>query len=204
MQLSSLQSHVHNLNSVLKRHDTINRDHETWVSVRLCFVITSVTQAELYDDLYHNSLLSAPERVQYRSRCRECLCEVVATTAEFSPDDYYYLDPYLGVGASISCFISRSIDLGAGDKVCWNRAISLLTKEQPSRACSDLELTLVSSTQGVSSLTVETLDANLSVLHLARKYVGASVCLVPIGPKTLCGQLMEYRRTNSLRRFTEV
>jgi hypothetical protein len=74
--------------------------------------MTLITQAELYDDMCHNSLLSATEGVQYRSRCRECLSEAVETTAELSPDDYYYLDPYLGVGTFVSHFLSRPIDLG--------------------------------------------------------------------------------------------
>jgi len=157
----------------------------------------------------HNSLLSATERVQYRSRCKECLSEAVAITAELSPDDYYYLDPYLGVGASISQFLSRPIDLGVGDKVCWNRAINLLTKEQPNglQQSSDVQMTLVSSTQRTSPFTAETLDAQLSVLRLARRSVYMSVCLVPSGPKTLCDQLMEYSRMDnfhSLGRITEV
>jgi hypothetical protein len=154
----------------------------------------------------HKSLLSTPERAQYHSRCGECLFELVATTAEFSPDDYYYLDPYLGVGVSISRFISGQIDRGAGDKVCWNRAINLFTEEQPNglQPSLDPHITLASSMQRVLPFTAETLDANLSVLHVARRCVGMSVCLVPSGPKTLCGQLMAYRRANSFGRFTEV
>jgi len=191
---------------VLKQHSTIDKDHETCVSVRLCMIITLVTQAELYDDMCHNSPLSAPERVQYRSRCRECLSGVVAVTAELSHDDYYYLDPYLGVGFSISRFISGSIDLGAGDKVCWNRAINLFAEEQHDglQPSSDPHMTLVSSTQGSSPFTAETLEANLSVLRMAGRSVGVSVCLVPSGPKTLCSQLMDYRRASGSGRFTEV
>ncbi|KAF9650238.1 hypothetical protein BDM02DRAFT_1491381 [Thelephora ganbajun] len=187
-QLSFLQSHLPNLNSLLGQYGPISGGRETCASVRLCIIITLVTQAELYDDMCHNSLLSASEGVQYRSRYRECLSEAVAITAELSPDDYYYLDPYLGV--------------------CWNRAISLLTKEQPSGFQPSLgsHMTMVSSIQR-ASFTAETLGAYLSVLRLARRSVSMSVCLVPGGPKTLCGQLTEYRRPgslNSLGRFTEV
>jgi len=187
----------------------VDGDHETCASVRLCIIITLVTQAELYDDICHNSLLSAMERVQYRSHCKERLSEVVAITAELSPDDYYYLDPYLGVGASVLRVLSRPIDPGVGDKVCWNRAINLLVEEQPDgfQQTSDVHMTLVSSTQRASSFTVEMLDTQLSVLRLARRSVGMSVCLVPSGPKTLCDQLMDYRGRNnlhSLGRFTEV
>ena len=191
---------------MLEQHNTVDKDHETCVSVRLCIIITLVTRAELYDDICRDSLLSAPERARYRSHCGECLSEVVVITTELSPDDYYYLDPYLGVGSSISRFISGSIDLGAGDKVCWDRAISLFAEEQPGRPqpSSDPHITLVSPTQGPSSITAEELEANLSVLRMARRSVGASVCLVPSGPKTLCGQLMDYRRANSFGRFTEV
>jgi len=191
---------------VLEQHSTIDKDHEIRVSVRLCIIITLITQAELYDDMCRDSLLSAPERARYRSHCRECLSEVVTTTTELSPDDYYYLDPYLGVGSSISHFISGSIDIRAGDKVCWNRAISLFAEEQANRPqpSSDPHMTLVSSTQGSSSFTTEALEVNLGVLRMARRSVGASVCLVPSGPKTLCGQLMDYRRANGFGRFTEV
>ena len=187
----------------------VGGDCETCASVRLCIIITLVTQAELYDDICHNSLLLAMERVQYRSRCKECLSEVVAITAELSPDDYYYLDPYLGVRASVLRVLSRPIDLGVGDKVCWNRAINLLVEEQPDglQQTSGVHMTLVSSTQRALPFTVEKLDTQLSVLRLARRSVGVSVCLVPSGPKTLCDQLMENRRTNNLRslgRFTEV
>jgi hypothetical protein len=108
-----LQTHLHDLNLVLERHATIDRDHETRASVRLCIIVTLVAQAELYNDMYHNSLLSASEGAQSRSRCRGCLSEVVATTAELSLDDYYYLDPYLGVGTSILHFVSGSTDLGS-------------------------------------------------------------------------------------------
>ena len=191
---------------MLESHSTINKDHETCVSVRLCIIITLVTRAELYDDICRDSLLSAPERARYRSCCRESLSEVVATTTELSPDDYYYLDPYLGVGSSISRFISGLIDVGAGDKVCWNRAISLFSEEQANRPkpSSDPHMALVSSTRGPSSFTAEALEANLSVLRMARRSVDASVCLVPSGPKTLCGQLMDCRGVNSFERFTEV
>lgn len=157
----------------------------------------------------HNSLLSAPERVQYRSRCRECLSEAVAITAELSPDDYYYLDPYLGVGASVSHFVSGPIDLGVGDKVCWNRAISLLTEEQSTglQPSSDHHMTFVPAMRRAPSFAEEALGTQLRVLRLARRSVGTSVCLVPSGPKTLCGQLMEYRKAGNLHssgRFTEV
>lgn len=184
----------------------IDGDRETRASVRLSIIMALITQAELYDDMCHNPLLSAKERVQCRGRCGECLSEVVAITAELSPDDYYYLDPYLGVGASVSHFFSRPIDPRVGDKVCWDRAINLLTKEQP-QPSSDVHMTLVSSTQGASSFNVETLDSQLTVLRLARRSVGMSVCLVPSGPKTLCSQMMEYRRANNLQslgRFTEL
>jgi len=191
---------------VLEQHSTIDNDHETCVSVRLCIIITLVTRAELYDDICCDSLLSAPERARYRSRCRECLSEVVVTTTELSPDDYYYLDPYLGVGPSIPRFISGSIDLGAGDKVCWNRAISLFAEGYPNspQPTSEPHVTLVPSMQEPLSFTAEALEANLSVLRMARRSVGASVCLVPSGPKTLCSQLMDYRRANGFGRFTEV
>lgn len=79
----------------------IDGDREIRAPVRLCIIITLLTQAELYDDMCHNFLLSATERVQYRSCCRDRLSEAVAITTELSPDDYYYLDPYLEVGASI-------------------------------------------------------------------------------------------------------
>ena len=176
----------------------VDGDHETCASVRLCIIMTLIIQAELYDDMCHNSLLSATERVQHRSRCKECLSEAVAVTAELSPDDYYFLDPYLGVGASVSYF-SRPTDPRVGDKVCWNRAINLLTEEQPDgpQPSSDVHMALVSSMQRASSFAVETIDAQLSVLHLARRSVGMSVCLVPSGPKSLCSQLMEYRRANN-------
>lgn len=188
---------------MLAQHSAADRDHETWAPVQLCIIITSITQADLYDDVCRNSLLSAPERDQCRSRCRECLSSAVAATVEFSPDDYYYLDPYLGVGAFLSHSVSGPVDLGVGDKVCWNRAINLLTEEQPDRhqPDSDTHMTLVSSTQRPLPFTPETLDAKLSVLRLARKAVGMSVCLVPSGPKTLCSQLMEYRRANGLGGF---
>ena len=187
---------------MLEQHSTIDKDHETCVSVRLSIIVTLVTQAELYDDMSHDSLLSTPESVRYHSRRRECLSEVVAITAELLPEDYYYLDPYLGVGSSIARCISRPIDAG-DDKVCWNRAISLFAEEQPDspQLSSDPHVTLVPSTPPFAA---ETLDANLSVLYMARRSVGASVCLVPTGPKTLCGQLMDYRRANSFGRFTEV
>jgi len=154
-----------------------------------------VTQAELYDEMCRNSLLTATERVQHRSRCKECLSEAAAITVELLPDDYYYLDPYLGVGASISHLFCRLADPRVGDKVCWNRAINLLAEEQPNepQPSSDVQMALVP----VSSFTAETLDAQLSVFHLARRSLGMGVCLVPSGPKTLCSQLMEYRRTNN-------
>ena len=173
--------------------------------MRLCIIITLVTQAELYDDMARDPLLSAPESIQYRSHRKEYLSEVVAITAELSPDDYYYLDPYLGVGSSTSHFVSGSIDLG-GDKVCWNRAMTLLADEQPNKPqpSSDSNVTLVSSKQALPMFTAEALEANLSVLRMARRSVGASVCLVPSGSKTLCGQLVDCRRTNGFGRFTEV
>ena len=157
----------------------------------------------------HNSFLSASERVKYHSQCRDCLSKAVAVTAELSPDDYYYLDPYLGVGASVLHFVSGPIDLGVGDKVCWTRAIILLTEEQPNELQPSLDplMSLIPAMQRVSLSTAETLDGQLSVLRLARISVGISVCLVPNGPRTLCDQLMEYRRANSshgLGRFTEV
>lgn len=104
-----LQTHLHNLGFVLGQHGMINEDHETRVSVQMCIIITLVAQAELYDDMYHNLLLSASEGVLSHSRCWECLYEVVAITAELLPDDYHYLDPYLGVGASISYFVCSQL-----------------------------------------------------------------------------------------------
>lgn len=189
---------------MLEQH--VERGHETWAPVRLCIIITLVTQADLYDDMCHNSLLSAPERVQYRSRCRECLSRVVAVTAELTPDDYYYLDPYLGVGALISRLVSGPIDLDFANKVCWNRAINLFTEGQPDEYQPSLDprMTLVSSAQGLSPLTAGTLDADLSVLRLARRSVSISVCLVPSGPKTLCSHLMECRRATSFGRFAGI
>ena len=169
----------------------------------MCIIITLVKQAELYNDMHQNSLPSTRERVEYRSSCRESLTEAVTVTAEFSPDDYYYLDPYLGVGASISCWISEFINLGLGYKVCWNRAISLLTEE----SCDGLQPSSDPSTEGSSSFTAETIETQLRVLRLARRSVGMCVCLVPSGPKTLCSQLREYGRAsslNSLGRFAEV
>jgi hypothetical protein len=176
--------------------------------VRLCIIITLVKQAELYDDICQNSLPSAPEMVQYRSRCRECLSEVVVITAELSPDDYYYLDPYLGVGVSISYYICGPINHGLGDKVCWNRAISLLTEGLPNGSKPSLAppMALIPPMPRVSSFT-EARDAQINVLRMARRSVGMSVCLVPSGPKPLCSQLMEYRRANGLNnlgRFAEV
>lgn len=208
-QLSFSQTHLLNLNSLLEKHGTINEDRETCAAVRLCIIITLVTQAELHDDMRHNSFLSAPERVQHHSSCRQCLSQAVAVTVELSTDDYYYLDPYLGVGASVSHFIFGPIDLRVGDKVCWNRAIILLTEEQPNGLKPDLDpqMSLVPAMQRASLSGAETLDGQLSVLRLARRSVGMSVCQVPSGPKTLCDQLMEYRRANSLDslgRFTEV
>lgn len=73
-------------------------------------IITLVKQAELYDDMRKSSLPSASERTQFHTRCRECLSKVVVTTAELSPEDYYYLDPYLGVGTSIPHWSFGPID----------------------------------------------------------------------------------------------
>lgn len=184
----------------------ISELRETRASVRLCIIITLVKQAELYHDMQQSSLPSASERAQYRSSCMGRLSEVVTVTAEFSPGDYYYLDPYVGVGASVSYCISGFIYLGLGDKVCWSRAISLLAEElsDVSKSSSDLDGTL---SRRSPSLTAGTLEAQLSVLRLARRSVGMSVCLVPGGPKSLCSQLGEYRRASSLNnlgRFTEV
>ena len=94
------------LSSVLEQHGSTNGDDEVRASARLCTIISLVKQAELYNDIGQNSLSSARERVQYYSSCKECLSEVVAITAEFSHDDYYYLDPYLGVGASLHTYSS--------------------------------------------------------------------------------------------------
>ena len=165
-------------------------------------------QAELYGDICQSLLPSAPDQVQYRSSCRECLSKAVAVTTELSPDDYYYLDPYLGVGPSVSSRIFGFVNPEFGNKVCWNRAISLLTGElsDGSQTCQDPDTIVAPSARGPPFME-EPLDAQLNVLRLARRSVGMSVCLVPTGPKTLCDQLMEYRRGGgfySLGRFTEV
>lgn len=83
--------------------------NELRAPVRLCTIISLVKRAELYHDMYQKSPSSAPEMVEYRSSCRESLSEVVTVTAELSLDDYYYLDPYLGVGGSFSYCISGFI-----------------------------------------------------------------------------------------------
>jgi hypothetical protein len=103
--LSILQAHLRNLNSALEQHRSINRDREARASARLCIIISLIKQAELYNDMHQNSLPSAPERVQYRSTCKERLAEAVNVMTELLPDDYYYLDPYLGVGPSTPCYI---------------------------------------------------------------------------------------------------
>lgn len=186
--LSLLQAHLLSLNSVLERRKSIDGDREGRASVRLCIIVSLVKQAELYGEICQSSLPSAPDQVQYRSSCRECLSKAVAVTTELSPDDYYYLDPYLGV--------------------CWSRAIDLLTEglSDGSQTCQDPDTIVAPSARG-PSFTEESLDAQLNVLRLARRSVGMSVCLVPNGPKTLCAQLTEYRRGSgfhSLGRFTEV
>lgn len=186
---------------MLEQNGPISQLRETCAPVRLCIIVTLIKQAELYNDMYQSSLPSASERVQYRSSRRESLSSAVTLTTELSPDDYYYLDPYLGVGTSVSYCISGFIYVGLGDKVCWNRAISLLTEESSDGLAS-------APPSGENLLFAEeTLAAQLNALRLARRSIGMSVCLVPSGSKTLCGQLMEYRRAsslNSLGRFTEV
>jgi hypothetical protein len=103
--LSLLQAHLRNLNSTLGQHRSISGDREARASARLCIIISLIKQAELCNDMHQNSLPSAPERVQYRSTCREHLAEAVHVMTELSPDDYYYLDPYLGVGPSTPYYI---------------------------------------------------------------------------------------------------
>lgn len=207
-QLSLLQAHLLILNSPFER-GSINELRDIFPYLRMCIIITLVKRAELYNDMHQSSLPSALERAEYRSSCRESLAEAVTVTAEFSPDEYYYLDPYLGVGTFVSYWISEFIYLGLGHKVCWNRAISLLS-EEPSDGLqpgSDPHTASGPSTQASQSFTAETLETQLRVLRLARRSVGMCVCLVPSGPKTLCSQLREYGRAsslNSLGRFTEV
>ena len=87
---------------MLEQHGSVNELRENCAPARLCIIVTLVKRAEVYNEMYKSSLPSAPERVQYRSSCMDSLSEVVTVTAELSPDDYYYLDPYLGVCASIS------------------------------------------------------------------------------------------------------
>jgi hypothetical protein len=191
------------------KHGSINELREISPSLRLCIIITLVKQAELCNYMHQSSLPSARERVQYRSSCRESLSKAVTVTTELSADDYYYLDPYLGVGASVSYWISGFIYMGLGYKVCWDRAISLLTEEssEGSQSSSDPHTASVLSTLESPSFAAEELEAKLCVLRLARRSLGMCVCLVPSGPKTLCGQLREYRRASSLNglgRFIEV
>lgn len=115
----------------------------------------------------------------------------------------------LGWVLPLPCRISGFIYVGFDEKVCWNRAINLLIEEssgglQPS---PDPRVASALSTGESSPLTAETLEAQLNVLRMARRYVGMCICLVPSGPKTLCNRLMEYRRAsslNSIGRFTEV
>lgn len=111
-QLPLLQAHLLNLNSLLEQHESINELRETCAPLRLCIIITLVKQAEVYDGMYQCSLPSAPERMQYHSGCRESLSEAATVTTELSPDDYYYLDPYLGVGVSVPYRFSGFIYLG--------------------------------------------------------------------------------------------
>lgn len=103
--ISSITTHSRDITTQLTEFSALG-DHDSCVSLRYSSIITLTTLAEIYNLLAKHPLAAKGRESEFRVKCEDVLRGVVNMTEGLGGDDFNFLDPFLGVSASIT-YISR-------------------------------------------------------------------------------------------------
>lgn len=86
-----------NINHLASRMTAFSEDHNSSLSIRYSMIICFTAKADLCRTITGIRLLSSVDRQHHNSQCEDSLRCVVQLTEGLDPDDFNFLDPFLGV-----------------------------------------------------------------------------------------------------------
>lgn len=94
--IGALDTHARETLTLMDRVQEYQRGPET-ICLRCCAIICSVTIAELYDRIFDSK-----QDDQYSKACVKTLGDVSAVSQGLQENEYYLLDPYVGVSGRLA------------------------------------------------------------------------------------------------------
>ncbi|KAF9793075.1 hypothetical protein BJ322DRAFT_100029 [Thelephora terrestris] len=129
-----------------------------------CDAITClVTTAELYDRIFDSK-----QDDQYSEACANILRDVSSVTKGLQENEYYLLDPYIGV--------------------CWNEVVKLMRKYWKPACIEGLPSSDGSEKGGAAEASPQ--DSGIDQILRSNAQLVIKSRLVPAGPSSLCAKLV--------------